>query len=126
MIARMTALVLSLTIGLSMTPRVSWAASDQLNVQEFLTFCNAAPGSSKRAYCAGYVTGVFELMAMNGLNRSHNDELTTLVRSICFTGTEDTKIIDVFKNWAKAHNEKRNELAPVGIMEALSETWPCK
>jgi hypothetical protein len=73
-------------------------------------------------FCTGYIIGVAETLAQNGLHKS------TRGQSVCWQGLsiDYAATVQVFKNWAQKHPEAWGLLRYGGVMWALKETWPCK
>jgi hypothetical protein len=111
-IRRAIIFALGLALGLAAASPLSRAAT----VQELLRECTE--GKELELHCIGYVGGIGEVMQLMG---------ASIGFGICSTGTiTHGAIQQAFENWAKKHPENWGDRAPLGVMLALRETWPCK
>jgi Rap1a immunity proteins len=108
------------------------AASQEVrkDVQELYELCKHESG---RDFCLGYISGIADHMLLNGaFLRSHGkgfreeerDLLADL--SACPKTTESFgNVVQTFLTWAEKHPEEQNLTMHLGVVEALSEIWPC-
>ncbi|WP_363238289.1 Rap1a/Tai family immunity protein [Mesorhizobium sp.] len=96
-----------------------YAGNNDADVQSLLAQCK--PNNGGWSYCLGYVGGVADMMAMNGV-LSPRPAL-----SICVGQTIPTygAYQQAFINWAEAHPEKWQSHQGFGVIESLRATWPC-
>jgi hypothetical protein len=108
------------------------AASQEVrkDVQELYELCKH---ESARDFCLGYISGVADHMFLNGaFLRSHGKELKEEERdlladlSACLKATTSFEgVVQTFINWVEKHPEQGNLTMHLGVVEALSEIWPC-
>ena len=100
------------------------------DVQELYQLCKHESG---RDFCLGYISGVADHMLVagaflrahgNGLKEEERDLLADL--SACPKATTSFEgVVQTFINWAEKHPEEGNLTMHLGVVEALSEIWPC-
>ena len=100
------------------------------DVQELYQLCKHESGKD---FCLGYISGVADHMLLtgaflrahgNGLKEEERDLLADL--SACMKGaTLFEGVVQTFINWAEKHPEEGNLTMQLGVVEALSEIWPC-
>jgi hypothetical protein len=73
-------------------------------------------------YCLGYVSGVYNVMAILGEGKIN----TPLQFTICPKGATYAAAAQAFMNWATKHPEMWSTHQSIGVIAALHETWPCK
>jgi Rap1a immunity proteins len=100
------------------------------DVQELFKQCNNYKGSLDRIFCLEFVSGVARQVFMNGqaLKRSNASlDLTTIsVLSACPKSlVSNDAMVEAFNGWANEHLEKWRTGARTGVMQAMSDTWPC-
>jgi hypothetical protein len=77
-------------------------------------------GRERRRYCAGFVSGVEE--AVRILQDQHK-----LEASVCLPeGVSGKALSDVFVRYSASRRQAMNEPAATVVLEALTNTWPCK
>jgi Rap1a immunity proteins len=88
---------------------------------------------SGKDFCLGYISGVADHMLLNGaFLRSHGkgfkeedrDLLTDLSACLTTTGSFEG-VVQTFITWFEKHPNERNLTMHLGVVEALSEIWPC-
>ena len=100
------------------------------DVQELYQLCKHESG---REFCLGYISGVADHMLLTGVFlRAHGKELKEEERdllvdlSACVKATMSFEgVVQTFINWAEKHPEEGNLTMHLGVVEALSEIWPC-
>lgn len=126
---------LCVTLSSLTLPQYSLAANPGEDVQALLNHCNAPDGSAEALYCVGYVGGAGDAMVVGGLGRLSKaqaaSEGVTARRagpvSICSDRIiTHGAMIQAFKNWAMTHPENWSDDAVIGVISALSGTWPCQ
>ena len=100
------------------------------DVQELYQLCKHESG---REFCLGYISGVADHMLLTGaflrahgkgLKEEDRDLLVDL--SACLKATTSFEgVVQTFINWAEKHPEEGNLTMHLGVVEALSEIWPC-
>ena len=110
------------------------AVATDTDLQTLLSQCYDTSKPENQAFCAGRVTGVFQMMLYNGLALTHGEG--TKLLSSCVSDEYPTKEdqLAVFLKWANSHpedwstkNPNYSETADVlGIVYALREAWPCQ
>jgi hypothetical protein len=101
----------------------------EFETQELLKQCNYK-GSLDRIFCLEFVSGVARQVFMNGHALKHNNaslDLTTMsVLSACPKSfVSNDAMVEAFNGWANEHLEKWQTGARTGVMQAMSDTWPC-
>jgi hypothetical protein len=100
------------------------------DVQELYQLCKHESGKD---FCLGYISGVADHMLLNGaFLRSHGkgfkeedrDLLTDLSACLKTTGSFEG-VVQTFITWFEKHPNERNLTMHLGVVEALSEIWPC-
>ena len=100
------------------------------DVQELYQLCKHESGKD---FCLGYISGVADHMFLNGaFLRNHGKELKEEERdllvdlSACVKATTSFEgVVQTFINRAEKHPEEGNLTMHLGVVEALSEIWPC-
>lgn len=84
--------------------------------------------SEGKIYCLGRVSGIFEMMQLNATNLTAASNGRTRILAVCKVqgGPSNGAVAQIFLNWANAHPEKWSEPDLVGVVTALSKTWPCR
>ena len=108
------------------------AASQEVrkDVQELYELCKHESG---RDFCLGYISGVADHMFLNGaFLRSHGkgfkeeDRDLLVDLSACLKATTPFEgVVQTFITWFEKHPEEGNLTMHLGVVEALSEIWPC-
>ena len=99
------------------------------NVQELFKQCNYN-GSLDKIFCLEFVSGIARQVFTNGLGLKHSNvppDLTTMsIPSACPKSfVSNDAMVEAFKEWANDHLEKWPTNARTGVMQAMSDTWPC-
>ena len=104
------------------------ARADDYSVQKFLEMCNEPDGSPDKSLYLGYVSGVSDVMYVNGLAlRSLRPSSAAAINlSLCAKDITYGAALQAFKNWAQAHPENWQMDHEAGVVIALRELWPCK
>ncbi len=84
--------------------------------------------SFEQFYCFGRLSGIFDMMDLNAKKLISTSDRRTKILSVCNVngGQSNAALRQIFLNWAKAHPERWSEPDQVGVVTALSETWPCR
>ncbi|UVK43258.1 hypothetical protein BPNPMPFG_005036 [Mesorhizobium sp. AR07] len=116
-------------IALMMSPLFAPQANAERtsNVQTLLAACTEDSRSFDFTYCLGYVGGTADTMAVNGWAAKKAGTPATLGMT-CISSPAPTygAYVQAFVNWAQAHPKNWQESLGYGVMEALSQTWPCQ
>jgi len=99
------------------------------DVQELFKQCNYN-GSLDKIFCLEFVSGIARPVFTNGLGLKHSNvppDLTTMsIPSACPKSfVSNDAMVEAFKEWANDHLEKWPTNARTGVMQAMSDTWPC-
>ena len=123
---------IALAVGILMVCISSQIATAEtgMTIQTLLQDCNADAGSTDSFLCVGKVSGIGEMMGLNGLLIfQHRESYANFYKfSIC-PGKPTPTIgaqLQVFKNWARIHPERWAEQDFVGVIVSLREAWPCR
>jgi hypothetical protein len=100
------------------------------NVQELFKQCNYKGGSLDKIFCLEFVSSVARQVFTNGLGLKHGNvapDLPTMsIPSACpKTFVSNDAMVEAFNQWAYEHLEKWPTNARTGVMQAMSDTWPC-
>jgi hypothetical protein len=110
---------------LSVSSAISGRQGGEDNVQRLLNFCKAEEGDFRKVLCAGYISGVGDLMHINGVVfRRARDASVTLDDRMCAAPSRGAQV-QAFVNWAEAHPQTWQSPSIFGVVTALSEAWPC-
>jgi len=87
-------------------------------------------GSLDKVFCLEFVSSVARKVFTNALARKdikHPPNLITMsIPSACPKSiVSNDAMVEAFNDWANQHLEKWTESARIGIMQAMSDTWPC-
>jgi hypothetical protein len=87
--------------------------------------------SSSFVLCSAFVMGVGRTMLLVGAllagAERRADTKTPLVAACLKTnGGSGNAMMQAFKNWAAKNPQRWGELAEIGVIIAIRETWPCK
>ncbi|UVK44848.1 hypothetical protein BPNPMPFG_000313 [Mesorhizobium sp. AR07] len=95
------------------------------NVQSLLGACKAGYGTFGNGYCLGYVGGFADAMVDNELAAKQAG--LGRLGVICVSDPSPTygAYVQAFVNWAQAHPANWQESKSNGVLEGLSQTWPC-
>lgn len=114
---------------------------DLNSVQELVEECSRQstshdpPSTILRAnadqqFCFGYISGMAEMMGMNGVIIDHNPEFWSELHGYAMCPTPPSvpygALVQAFKNYASAHREIWGNNKLVGVIEALTSVWPCR
>jgi hypothetical protein len=101
------------------------------DVQELYKQCNYKEGSLDRIFCLEFVSGVARKVFTNGLTlkdiKADAPHLMTIsIPSACPKSiVSNDAMVQAFNEWANQHLEKWRASARIGVMQAMSDTWPC-
>jgi hypothetical protein len=107
---------------------ISRADDPKFNVQELYTQCKAPVGTPESLMCLGFISGVADLMQLNGVSRKNFSSVQWSAISneaICGAPTTGAEI-QAFINWAEKHPEQWGTFRLIGAIKALRESWPCQ
>lgn len=92
--------------------------------------------SGTHFYCIGYITGVGQMMAMNALMGRFSSKDGPTAKNyfkrvgLCVANTDIVPspgaMIQAFLNWSEMHPDHWGDNSEVGVVNALSATWPCR
>ena len=95
------------------------------DVQSLHNLCKAEQGSQEFAICAGYISGVAQLMQF--IEAEADLRLRPEFRefAICSGSVSYDAMVQAFKTWAEKNPRNGSDDKLVGVMLALRENWPC-
>lgn len=98
--------------------------SDPRNTEHLLRWCKEPETSFDHAYCAGYVSGMADVMGLIGVGATKDFKLHF---GMCTSEPYPSANAEVqaFINWAEKHPTEWGTSAQVSVLLALQETWPC-
>lgn len=92
--------------------------------------------SGTHLYCIGYIKGVGQMMAMNALMGRFSSKDGPTAKNyfkragLCAANIDVVPspgaMIQAFLNWSEGHPDRWGDNSQVGVMTALSATWPCR
>jgi Rap1a immunity proteins len=98
------------------------------DVQELFKQCNYK-GSLDRIFCLEFVSSIARQVFTNGpaLKPSKAPpDLTRSIPSACPKSfVSNDAMVEAFNGWANEHLEQWRTSARIGVMQAMSDTWPC-
>ena len=99
------------------------------NVQDLYKQCEYK-GSLDEIFCLEFVSSVARQIFMNGLAlkdiKDPPDLMTMSIPSACPKSfVSNDAMVEAFNEWANEHLEKWPTNARTGVMQAMSDTWPC-
>ena len=99
------------------------------NVQELYKQCTYK-GSLDKIFCLEFVSAVARKAFTNGLAlkdiQDPPDLMTMSIPSACPKSiVSNDAMVEAFNAWANEHLEKWKASAQTGVMQAMSDTWPC-
>lgn len=100
------------------------AAKDSPDVQSLYTLCKASDESQEFALCVGYISGVGSLMQFLGADLRQHPEVREF--AICSGSMSYGAMVQAFRTWAEKNPRAWGEPRIIGVMVALTETWPCR
>ena len=99
------------------------------NVQGLLESCISTTAPDGPPYCVGRVTGIFKIMALNGIAVTQHDGGAKFL-AICAKDSlplpSYAAQVQVFINWANKHPENWAMSDSEGVIRAMQEKWPCQ
>ena len=101
----------------------------EYDVQELYKRCTYK-GSLDKIFCLEFVSFVARQVFKNGLAlkdiKDSPDLMTMSVPSACPKSiVSNDAMVQAFNDWANQHLEKWKASARIGVMLAMSDTWPC-
>jgi hypothetical protein len=112
--------------ALSISPLSESSAQnvDIFSVQSLYENCKAPERSPRNTLCMGYISGVGNMMGLVGaVERQHPDRDYANLAT-CGDITNGA-MMQAFMNWAEKNPREWASNQSVGVILALSETWPC-
>ena len=99
------------------------------DVQELYKQCTYK-GSLDKIFCLEFVSAVARKAFTNGLAlkdiKDPPDLMTMSIPSACPKSiVSNDAMVEAFNAWANEHIEKWKASAQTGVMQAMSDTWPC-
>jgi len=103
------------------------AQEAKLDVQELYTQCKQPANSQAQIFCLGFISGIADLMQLNGQRQKSLDAAQwSVIAGTAFCAQSSYgAYVQVFVNWAQKHPEEWGERNFVGTVVALREAWPC-
>lgn len=104
------------------------ALSDTATVRELVGQCKEAALSTGAAFCLGELVGVRSMLEANGylIESGTLVDLNLAKIAVCSTsGVTNDELPAVFLAWAERRADASDQLAAIGVVEALAARWPC-
>lgn len=115
-------IVLATVAALSPT-RVA-AEEDFKNTEHLLKWCKQPETSANHAFCVGFVSGIAEMMKLVALT-AHGHFRMNYGMCVSDPDPGGNAEVQAFINWTEKNPKNWGMLNEVGVILALSETWPC-
>ena len=101
----------------------------QWNVHELFKQCTDG-GSIDKIFCLEFVSSVARKAFTNGLAaeniKNPPDLVTTSLPSACPKSiVSNDAMVEAFIAWASQHFEQWKATARTGVLQSMSDTWPC-
>jgi len=101
----------------------------QWNVHELFKQCTDG-GSIDKIFCLEFVSSVARKAFTNGLAaeniKNPPDLMTTSLPSACPKSiVSNDAMVEAFIAWASQHFEQWKATARTGVLQSMSDTWPC-
>jgi hypothetical protein len=113
--------ILLTVFAASLFPQVA-SANDQ-NIQRLYYMCQKPDGSIERTICAGYISGIADVMLLFAAKPKNTDTALDAF-SMCGTPSHGA-MVQAFVNWAEQHPEEWEKPQAAGVIIALRLKWPC-
>ena len=101
----------------------------EYDVQELYKQC-AYKGILDKTFCLEFVSFAARQVFANGLALKQikdPTDFTMFVPSACPKSiVSNDAMVEAFSEWANQHLEKWKVSARIGVMQAMSDTWPCR
>jgi hypothetical protein len=119
---RINILILSVVLTIIIPTQAPRADDPKLNIQELYSQCKGKLGSADSLFCIGFISGIGDLMLVNGLGVKPFDNAK--YESSCGRPSYGAQV-QAFVNWAEKHPDLWDGPRAIGVVEALRESWPC-
>jgi hypothetical protein len=101
------------------------ANADDQNVQGLYNLCKATTDHGRYAVCVGYISGIGDIMQTNGvMHPGAAVDPAPLDERLCGRPSYGAQV-QAFMNWAEKHPQQWQAPRQLGVLSALSGTWPC-
>jgi len=115
----------------AITPVPTFADAEKpvWDVQELYKQCKYK-GSLEKIFCLEFVSNAARQVFTNGvalrdLKRAPDPAKITIPSACPKSFVSNDAMVEAFSEWANEHLEKWPTNARTGVMQAMSETWPC-
>ena len=100
--------------------------SNSQSVNDLFEYCQFEETSEMYSYCAGIVYGTAYL-ANTHCQFAELDPRTRPLPSLSASVPDVSinEMVQVFVDWVPRNESMRDFLAPTGVIQAISERWPC-
>jgi hypothetical protein len=127
-------LILAAVVLSTIAPAPTSADSDnpEWDVHALYKQCNYKEGSLNKIFCLEFVSAVGRKVFTIGLplKDPRADAPSSMTLSILYACPKsivsNDAMVQAFNEWANQHLEKWNTSARTGVMQAMSDTWPCR
>jgi hypothetical protein len=118
---------LSVLLGSATSTDAPRAADTNQTIQGLQVQCKASTDSPDLLFCAGFISGIGDLMRVNGaVINPFRKEADAPIRDERMCGQPSYGAqMQAFVNWAEKHPQLWNMPRAFGVISALSESWPC-
>jgi hypothetical protein len=101
------------------------AHADDHNVQSLYNLCKATTDDARYTLCIGYISGIGDIMQTNSVMHPRAAvDPAPLDERLCGQPSYGAQV-QAFKNWAEKHPQQWQAPRQLGVISALSGTWPC-
>jgi hypothetical protein len=119
-----SAWILAVILGMGLVPAI--AGETDMKAQNLYRDCKAPEHSPTAALCIGFISGIGNMMHINGVIEKQYQDRKLSPFAICGDTISNGAMVQAFMNWAPKHPESANDDQLLAVVKALRETWPCQ
>jgi len=113
----------------TIAPPPTFAENTEWNVHDLYKQCTYK-GSLDKIFCLEFVSNVArEVFTNRSSLKNAKDPPDLMTMSIPYACPKsivsNDEVVGAFNEWANQHLEKWEANARIGVMQAMSDTWPC-
>lgn len=122
--ASVASLLVVLATVAALSPTRVAAEEGFTNTEHLLKWCKQPETSANHAYCVGYIEGVSNMMVLVGTDAQGAFRKNV---GMCYPDPPPSvsAVVQAFINWAERNPKHWADLNVIGVVVALSQTWPC-
>ena len=114
--------------GATGAAKITPAHAEANTAGELVAACRAPAASAQSAFCLGFVAGIGSILDANGYLIESGTLVDPSLAGVALCSKPSTKseeLLATFFAWADSHAAALNRPAAIGVVEALTERWPC-